>query len=215
MFASANWVQFALDLSMVAEPGTTFSYCSPATHLLSAVLTRATGMSTLDFARRNLFEPLGIREALWPADPQGVTRGWGDLHLDPRDAAKLGQLWLNGGVWDGRPVVSALTLKNGSFEMVGVPPGSYYLYFEPIDGPFQQTHVSGYWQADGLPYVDARAEVLHRGDAAKPLVHRLNAEQGRHGDSRGLASARGVDGALRSFRRRRKASNQPIMPPGV
>jgi CubicO group peptidase (beta-lactamase class C family) len=106
MFASPDWVQFALDLPMVAEPGTTYSYCSPATHLLSAVLTRATGMSTLEFARRNLFEPLGIREALWPEDPQGVTRGWGDLFLYPSDAAKLGQLWLDQGVWEGKQVVS-------------------------------------------------------------------------------------------------------------
>jgi beta-lactamase family protein len=100
-------VQFTLDRPMVAEPGTTFSYCSPGMHLLSAVLTRATGMSELDFARRNLFEPLGIRDVIWPADPQGLNHGWGDLYLYPRDAAKLGYLWLHRGVWDGKQVVSA------------------------------------------------------------------------------------------------------------
>ncbi len=106
MMASPDWVQFTLDLPMVAEPGTTFAYCSPGMHLLSAILTKATGMSELDFARQYLFAPLGIRDAVWPADPQGYTHGWGDLHLFPRDAAKLGYLWLAHGVWDGTQIVS-------------------------------------------------------------------------------------------------------------
>ncbi|HSL67018.1 MAG TPA: serine hydrolase [Actinomycetota bacterium] len=106
MRKSADWVQFALDLDMVAEPGTTFAYCSPGMHLLSAILHQATGMSALEFARANLFAPLGIDEAYWPSDPQGITFGWGDLALHPRDAAKLGFLYLHGGEWDGRQVVS-------------------------------------------------------------------------------------------------------------
>jgi CubicO group peptidase (beta-lactamase class C family) len=106
MNASADWIQFTLDLKMAAEPGTVFSYCSPGMHLLSAILQQATGMKTLDFARKNLFEPLGIKEAIWPADPQGVNHGWGDLFLYPQDAAKIGYLWLHGGQWDGRQIVS-------------------------------------------------------------------------------------------------------------
>jgi CubicO group peptidase (beta-lactamase class C family) len=106
MAASKDWVQFVLDLPMAAEPGTQWNYCSPGMHLLSAVLTEATGMTALDFAWQNLFGPLGVRDVIWPADPQGYTRGAGDLMLRPLDAAKLGQLWLNGGVWNGRQVVS-------------------------------------------------------------------------------------------------------------
>lgn len=106
MTASADWVQFVLDLPMAAEPGTTWNYCSPGMHLLSAVLTKATGMTALDFAWQNLFGPLGMQDVIWPADPQGYTRGAGDLMLRPTDAAKLGQLWLNGGVWSGRRIVS-------------------------------------------------------------------------------------------------------------
>lgn len=107
MERSPDFVQFALDLPMVTDPGTTYSYCSPGMHLLSAVLTRATGMSEFDFAREYLFKPLGITEVIWPADAQGVTHGWGDLYLHPRDAAKFGQLWLNGGQWNGTQVVSS------------------------------------------------------------------------------------------------------------
>lgn len=106
MKASQDWVQFALDLPMAAEPGTTFVYCSPGMHLLSAILHNATGKTELDFAREYLFEPLGITDTLWLADPQGDTRGWADLYLRAPDAAKIGYLWANGGVWDGRQVVS-------------------------------------------------------------------------------------------------------------
>ena len=91
--ASPDWVQFVLDLDPVAEPGTTFSYCSPGMHLLLAIVQQATGMSTLEFARANLFDPLGIDDVYWPADPQGVTFGWSELALHPR-AAKLGLLFL-------------------------------------------------------------------------------------------------------------------------
>jgi CubicO group peptidase (beta-lactamase class C family) len=104
---SADWVQFMLDRPMVAEPGSTFAYCSPGMHLLSGVISRVTGSSALDFARRELFQPLGIRDAEWPADSHGISHGWGDLHLHPRDMAKLGLLWLNGGRWEGRQIVPA------------------------------------------------------------------------------------------------------------
>jgi CubicO group peptidase (beta-lactamase class C family) len=112
MRASADWVQAALDRQMVREPGTSFCYDSPGMHLLSAILQKATGMTALDFARQNLFAPLGIREVFWQSDPQGYNHGWGDLFLKPRDAAKIGYLWRNGGVWEGKQIVSASWVKD-------------------------------------------------------------------------------------------------------
>ncbi|HEX9090152.1 MAG TPA: serine hydrolase, partial [Anaerolineales bacterium] len=100
-------VQAALDRKMIYEPGTHFCYDSPGMHLLSAILQDTTGMIALEYAQKNLFGPLGIRDVVWLADPQGYTKGWGDLHLKPGDAAKLGYLWLHGGAWDGRHIVSS------------------------------------------------------------------------------------------------------------
>jgi CubicO group peptidase (beta-lactamase class C family) len=105
MDQSKDWVQFMLDLPMAAEPGSKFVYCSGVMHLLSAIISQATGSSALEFARRELFQPLGIEDVIWPSDPQGVSRGWGDLHLRPRDMAKIGYLWLNQGRWEGRQIV--------------------------------------------------------------------------------------------------------------
>ncbi len=114
MEVSLDYVQFALDLPMSFDPGTEYTYCSPNMHLLSAVLTKASGMSELDFAKKYLFGPLGITNVVWPADPQGFTHGWGDLYLQPRDSAKIGQLWLNQGEWNGTRVVSKAWVADAS-----------------------------------------------------------------------------------------------------
>lgn len=105
MRGTPDWVAYALRLPMVAEPGVRFGYCSPNFHLLSAAISSSTGASALEFARRNLFEPLGITDVYWPADRNGVTRGWGDLQLRPHDMAKLGLLMLRDGQWDGRQIL--------------------------------------------------------------------------------------------------------------
>ncbi len=71
MRESADWAQFMLDLPMRDEPGSDFEYCSGGMHLLSAAITQATGLSAFDFARGELFGPLGITNVAWPADSQG------------------------------------------------------------------------------------------------------------------------------------------------
>ena len=122
MHASPDWVQFTLDLPMVARPGTTFAYCSPGMHLLSAILQQATGMSTLEFARANLFEPLGITDVQWPGDPQGITNGHGELYLHPHDAARIGFLWLHDGQWDGQQIVSRQWVRASSQRQIDTGP---------------------------------------------------------------------------------------------
>jgi CubicO group peptidase (beta-lactamase class C family) len=107
MRESKDWVQFMLDRPMVAEPGSKFEYCSGGMHLLSGIISQTIGSSALEFAQRELFPPLGIEDVIWPSDPQGVSTGWGDLHLRPRDMAKIGYLWLHQGRWEGRQIVPA------------------------------------------------------------------------------------------------------------
>ncbi|HYE75738.1 MAG TPA: serine hydrolase, partial [Blastocatellia bacterium] len=107
MLSAPDNTQFMLDLPMVAEPGSTYVYCSGGMHLLSGALLQKTGMNAEAFARKHLFAPLGIREFIWPRDPQNVSHGFGNLHLLPRDMAKLGWLFLNRGQWEGNQIVSA------------------------------------------------------------------------------------------------------------
>jgi len=106
MKAAPDMVQFILDLPMVAEPGTVFGYNSGGSHLLSALVTLRTGQTANEFARQNLFDPLGISAYSWPTDDQGNSFGWGDLKLRSPDMARIGYLFLKGGRWNGKQVVS-------------------------------------------------------------------------------------------------------------
>jgi CubicO group peptidase (beta-lactamase class C family) len=125
MRASPDWVQFMLDLPMIAAPGVKGEYCSGGMHLLSGIVSRATGGSALEYARRWLFHPLGINEIAWPADPRGVTHGWGDLHLRPQDMAKIGYLWLQSGRWKDRQIVPSAWMTAASQPHAHVLNGDY------------------------------------------------------------------------------------------
>lgn len=105
MLSAANDTQFMLDLPMVAEPGSSYVYCSGGMHLLSGALKQKTGMNAEEFARQNIFAPLGIKELIWPRDAQNNSHGFGNLHLLPRDMAKFGWLFLNRGKWGDKQIV--------------------------------------------------------------------------------------------------------------
>lgn len=107
-FRSApNWVDYILGRNQVSQPGAAFNYSTGNTHLLSAVLEQATGMSQLEFAEENLFGPLGMESVEWGTDPQGIADGGNGVAMTARDAARFGQLFLNGGQWNGKQLVPA------------------------------------------------------------------------------------------------------------
>src|SRR3990172_4759605 len=80
-------------------------YSTGSTHLLSAILTQATGMSTLEFGRKHLAGPLGISLPAWMQDPQGIYFGGNEMLLTPRDMVTIGELYLGGGALDGQRIV--------------------------------------------------------------------------------------------------------------
>lgn len=105
---SEDWLGFVLEQPRRdGWPPEKFEYQSGLTILLGAVVARATGMSVVEFARRNLFGPLGIDDFRWLASPAGVTHTGGGLYLRPRDLLKVGELVRTGGTWNGTRVVSA------------------------------------------------------------------------------------------------------------
>ena len=103
---SRHWVRHALRRPLVGRPGGRMIYSTGSTHLLSAILTRATGMSTLEFGRRYLARPLGITLPAWTRDPQGVYLGGNEMALTPRAMLAIGNLFRRGGTSDGQQVVS-------------------------------------------------------------------------------------------------------------
>jgi CubicO group peptidase (beta-lactamase class C family) len=137
VYTSDDWTKAALDLLGGKSGLGEFKYSTIGIQILSGILANATGQSDLDFATENLFEPLGIQaphNAIinckeeyfaflqdryvrgWAVDPKGTnTAGWG-LALTPRDMAKIGQLYLNGGLWNGKQLLSSKWIGDSTKE---------------------------------------------------------------------------------------------------
>lgn len=104
--ASPDWVAFTLNQPMAREPGTQFNYSSGESILVGAVFARATGQDLEAYAARHLFAPLGITDWYWKRTPSGALDTEGGLYLETTDLAKLWQLWLQRGRWNGTRIVS-------------------------------------------------------------------------------------------------------------
>lgn len=102
---SSDWVRFALEQPMRAAPGTRLLYSTGNSHLLSGIVTRATGRSSLAFAREALANPLGIEIAAWDRDPAGIYFGGNNMAFTPRAMLAFGRLYLNGGRHEGRQIL--------------------------------------------------------------------------------------------------------------
>jgi CubicO group peptidase (beta-lactamase class C family) len=105
--SSGDQIEYVLQKPLVATPGQQFTYNSGAVHLLSVLLTKATGMNTLAFADEHLFDPLGITEKRWEQVSGGYYNGGAGLELHARDMVKLGLLFLQNGFSGKQPVVPA------------------------------------------------------------------------------------------------------------
>ncbi len=120
---SRNWVRSALNQPIVAERGDAgpMIYSTGSTHLLSAILTRATKLSTYEFARRNLGRPLGIDLRPWQRDPQGIYFGGNDMYLTPREMLQIGVLYLNRGAASGKQVIPSAWIDSSYVERTVSP----------------------------------------------------------------------------------------------
>jgi CubicO group peptidase (beta-lactamase class C family) len=128
-YTSSNWAKFTIQLPQDSNPGEVFTYNSSVSHLLSIILSKSTEISTLDFARQNLFEPLGIQSAYWHQDPQGYYNGGFGLGLSARDLAKIGFLYLNNGYWNGQSIVPEYWVKESTDQQMRA-------FSSPIYGTF-------------------------------------------------------------------------------
>lgn len=97
IYNSDNWIKTTIEFPLIYNPGEGFAYNTFQTHLLSAIITKASGMSTREFADRFLADPMGITIGAWQQDPQGYYFGGNTMHFTPREMAVLGYLYLHNG----------------------------------------------------------------------------------------------------------------------
>lgn len=132
--------KIALQQQLKADPGMQFNYSSLAAHVFAGILFRATKDSLYDFANKNLFQPLGIKHVIWYTDKNGMNLGCGSSLWESRDLLKIGQLYLNKGMWHGIEIIpktyinqSGKTQISGNFFGTQINYG-YMWFTETISG---------------------------------------------------------------------------------
>ncbi len=125
-----DWVKAVIDEPMKYEPGTVFDYSTGNTHILSAILQKATGMDLLAYTMENLFGPIGISKnnLFWSRDPQGIYTGGHGLNMRSRDMAKFGLLYLNKGRWNGKHIVPEYWVEKSTQAHINTQSGEKYGY---------------------------------------------------------------------------------------
>lgn len=102
-----TWVKTFLNHPVPHKPGAHFQYNTPATFMLSAIVQKTTGQTVVEYLKPRLFDPLGIENPQWDANPEGITLGGYGLHVRTEDIAKFGQLYLQKGQWNGKTLLPA------------------------------------------------------------------------------------------------------------
>ncbi len=139
---STDWAQYVLDLPMAEPPGEKFEYCNGVSYLLSVIIQNTTKMKTLDFAKKHLFEPLGIIDIGWATSPQGVDIGYGGMWLKPHDMAKFGWLYLNKGRWGNKQILPSAWVEVSTRGHIDATLFDHYGYQWWVDS-------AGYYMAVG------------------------------------------------------------------
>ncbi len=111
---SSDWVESYLASDVIFEHGTNFHYNSMNSYMLSAILCRRTGISLSEYISRRLFTPMGIDNFYWEKCPSGIEKGGWGLYLSTYDYAKLGQIWLENGIWNGIQIIPEKWVQTAS-----------------------------------------------------------------------------------------------------
>ncbi len=121
--------RYALEQRIINEPGTHWTYSGGATTLIGTLISRGTGMPLEVFARQKLFDPLGIENYEWVKGRDGTVAGSSGLRMTTHDLAKIGQVMMNHGMWQGKQIVSAEWVEESITPRINIPDGLRYGYF--------------------------------------------------------------------------------------
>ncbi len=113
-----NWIQSFIESNQNFVPGTQFDYNSMNSYMLSAIVTRITGITMFDYLKEHLFKPLGISRIFWETSPEGITKGGWGLFMRIEDMAKLGVLYLQEGIWDDKQIIPKTWVEESTYPQI-------------------------------------------------------------------------------------------------
>lgn len=143
-----DWVKGYFDSLPKFAPGTKFEYNSMNSFILSAIVTKITGVTMFEYLRQKLFIPMGISKVFWETSPIGVTKaGWG-MFITQEDAAKLGSLYMHGGAWKGNQLISKSWVEESTRCQIKTgrednPEYGYHIWMGDVPGSFMYNGMLG------------------------------------------------------------------------
>lgn len=152
---SDDWVRTFLAIPVEHEPGSIFRYNTSATFMLSAIVQKTTGLNLVDYLTPRFFEPLGIENAVWLTSPKGYNTGGYGLNVKTEDIAKLGQFYLQKGMWDGEQLLPAAWIERATSNLIDSDP----------DATEEERKNSDWAQGYGFQFWQTRNNAF-RGDGA-------------------------------------------------
>lgn len=170
IYAAPDSIAFVLAEPLVSLPGQKFAYNTGSSHLLSAIIHKTTNLTTVAYAQKYLFGPLGITDVYWPSLLDGIAQGGWGIYMRPSDMAKFGQLYLDGGRWKGRQLISQAFIDEATRNLVPTGQGGGYGFQMWINdfGNHDMAAARGYGGQDIFILEDLDLVVVFTGDIRFP-----------------------------------------------
>jgi CubicO group peptidase (beta-lactamase class C family) len=129
MYKSPDWFKFSLDLPSMETPGVNFVYYTGNAMLVGGIIERASHLTIPQFSEKYLFKPLGIKDYYWDYTPRGEALTGTGFYITSRELARLGQLYLNNGKWNGKQILSSSWIATSTGKQLQRTNGKYFGYF--------------------------------------------------------------------------------------
>lgn len=159
MVETEDWIAYCLGVDLIREPGQNWSYNSNEPMLVGEIIARASGMSIMEFAKENLFQPLGIIDYKWTVSPKGQGMTAGSFYMRPGDMLRIIDLVRNKGNWKGRQIVSADWIARSTDCRIVID-FSFTRYSRIANASYASARYGFFWYKEQLRYKDIDTEVL-------------------------------------------------------
>ena len=159
MWETDDWIAYCLNVDVKSTPGLNWSYNSNEPMLMGEIISRASGMTIMEFAERSLFKPLGIEDYKWTISPKGRGMTAGSFYMKPIDMLKIIGLVKNKGSWNGNRVVSEEWIEKSTNCEIDID-FSFTRYSRMQNAKYESARYGFFWYRENLQYKDIKTEVL-------------------------------------------------------